>query len=231
MASGVEYILQRGGQIIRRRTEEVDLQVTDHIISQLTSTQKMQVRDCFMLEDKPVTLTVYPSLNNYYSLTLDSIILNTSFRVVGKTLTPVFSANDNIMSLPWPAQENMVIRLTIATAQDPTTWKHQLQNVYLFAFDINTKQCYKLPIANLYDDGRLCHGQPRKSFRTGADCVLDTWRLFGQSRWNGDLWKNAEQSQQMFSYTVTPDGFTPNKVEKWQQLCYVIGTPISEISL
>lgn len=229
MSRAVEYVLTRGGVIERRDITTNPIQLPANIQDQLAAYINMKIPAMFMLESNPVDICAKQGAQTFYSVSLDALILNTSFRMNGKVMFPVFNGTDNVMSLPWPAQKNMTLRFVVLSVHDPLGKKHRLGQVYLIAYD-EKKQAYKLPLANLYDDCRLCHGQNSPWVRTGADVVLEALRNFGTSRWNGDLWKDAEKSQKMFSFQATQEGFNPIPVEDWKPLCDKVATPITELA-
>ena len=73
------------------------------------------------------------------------------------------------------------------------------------------------------------------SSRTGpatprAECVTVSLEQFRKSKWNADLMRTVERSQQFFRFSPTNETFTtlPIEAADWTTLCDKVSTDIME---
>jgi hypothetical protein len=100
---------------------------------------------------------------------------------------------------------------------------------FLLAMDPNGRH-YRLPLSNLYEDARLCHGDYDYNGSTLIDCVSKAWLQFHKSRWQSDLvdrgTDSSGNSMKLFRYKpLEPSGFEQLKpTGDWETLSTRIST-------
>lgn len=82
---------------------------------------------------------------------------------------------------------------------------------------------YRLPLSNLYEDARLCHGAYENVGSTLIDAVSKAWVQFHKSRWQSDLANRGNESvaysKKLFRFKpLEPEGFEQIKVDGWEAL-------------
>lgn len=142
--------------------------------------------------------------------------------------TPAFAdGNQAVMKLEWTPHMKVVLGITVH--KDMTT--RYAGDHYLIAFDARGNM-WRMPVANLYEDGKLCHGQPSSKFDCSLDCVMDCCKRFSNSKWNADLYQLSDEkrfrsTRDMFRWAPDDKGFnqlplTLSGSKDWTSLCQKI---------
>jgi hypothetical protein len=103
----------------------------------------------------------------------------------------------------------------------------ELGGNWLFAFN-QDHNGYRLPLPNLHDDCSICTGQFESSYNTVQAGLIASLEQFNQSKWNSDLMRTSDQSQQFFRFRPTNETFEtlPIAVADWTTLCEKVSTAI-----
>lgn len=135
--------------------------------------------------------------------TIDSIHLKTWFNYVSEEeqvkMVPVFSRGEQSIEMnpEWKPPEDMVLAFITHILQ------HHFCNAYLIAISMESRGLFKLPLPNLYGDGKLCLGGGADiPGRNAVDLADNALEDFNQSKWNRDLLSRVsrESLNNMFAF-------------------------------
>lgn len=216
-----EYILKDGGAIFRREVTETQVQPGPNFTRDLAGSMSLKVKSVMRLpgENFPLDVVVKGSVA-YWSLRLQHLTLRAPFKDIGGIMVPVFnSTSDPTMDMKWDVPGTMDLRLLFeaVTAENGTAKIHY---VWLFAFF--RAKLFRLPLANLYDDCRVCTGTNNELANTPHyELIFQELERFRSSRWNNDLWNDVTNTQKMFRFKPHEKGFTTEKYQsdRWYDLC------------
>ena len=104
---------------------------------------------------------------------------------------------------------------------------------YLIALS-STKEAYRIPISNIFEDGAVCMGQ---FVGSAPDCLTAFGLALSQlkiSDWNSDLMDTGSQryenAKKMFRFKPTSDGIECVPLaDPWINLCEKIATPVTKM--
>lgn len=139
---------------------------------------------------------------------------------------PQFSASDDkpTIDLRWlvPASMIVVIVADVTFAKEPG---YTIANSYLVAID-GSRRTYRLPVSNVYEDGRMCNGSYDNRGRTAAEALSKLWRQFQTSRWQSDLADRGgaavkDGAKNLFRFkALEPSGFEQlPPMKTWTSCC------------
>jgi hypothetical protein len=100
---------------------------------------------------------------------------------------------------------------------------------WLFAYDAD-KRGYRLPLPNLHDHCQICTGSFADLHALASECLAASMEQFRKSKWNADLMRTVEKSQQFFRFNPTNEKFEtlPIAAADWTTLCDKVSTDIME---
>lgn len=181
------------------------------------SRERRLAKGCFLVLGKPVDLAVGPQ-SVLCAVRLDGISLTTQFQQTGDKLYPVFGASGVMMSLEWKKPDDMELVFSSDCTKDRGRWR--MGECFLFARKANKPGFLKLPLPNLYEDGRICMGnEVAGSIRgdTLEGCFKAALESFADTRWNSDLLPAAERTRALFRWTVDRKQIQPEMA--WELQC------------
>lgn len=163
-----------------------------------------------------------------WSVRVLKLALNAPFVLTDGVHTPAFNSPDEpIMPMIWTPPSNMSLVLGITVLRDgigPGTYKFYAGDHYLVAFS-GDGNMWRLPLSNLYEDCKLCHGQEVVKRPTAMEIVGRSCDLFNKSQWNADLYAEGdrtrrEATRKMFRFKPLEKGFEQLAIETdWTKLC------------
>ena len=223
-----EIILRENGTLTERVIRERNLNAGPSVLAALTESVTRKVRNVLSLPDWGRVHASVGLHDTLWTVALDRIPLHTRFRLSNGVLVPAFaSATDLELPLVWHAPKQVRLAFAVVTTEEEE--RVTVAGNWLFACDAGNRG-YRLPLPNLYEDCKLCTGQFEGSYGSGAECVTASLEQFRKSKWNADLMRTVERSQQFFRFQPTNETFTtlPIAATDWTTLCDKVSTDILE---
>ncbi len=230
-------------------TSEVNLVITAHGIERWTTTKhtmkvnepalmdslsKNVIRKCDRIANVggPFGLAAMTcnSTLEMWSVHVNKLHFECPFYLQDGVHSPAFGdTNQPTMKLEWIPNMSLVLGITVLR----DGYYRLAGDHYLVAFDMRGN-LWRLPVSNLYEDGKLCHGQPALKYTTSLECVLDCCKRFSSSKWNHDLYHLTEEkrfrsTRDMFRWKPEATGFTQLDMtlaaaKDWTSLCQKISS-------
>lgn len=233
MSSEMFYVVKQEGEVERWDITKRRL-ATDAALEQAFSANVTR-RNATVLKFTGDYGTAGVSMNvkfEVWSVRVLSLGLEAPFKVVDGVHTPDFiSKSEPNLPMKWEPPSSMKLVLGVVLIRDSkgmVPGEH-----YLVAFD-SSQRMWRLPVSNLYDDCKLCHGQVPKPLPTSLECVSMACDMFSKSRWNADLYNPDDKTRMaatecMFRFKVNKTGFDqlPMKLKEgkdWTSLCQKIAS-------
>jgi hypothetical protein len=116
---------------------------------------------------------------------------------------PNFASTDNVVEVIWKVPDNMRVILVLTIQNRLAQWC--VSKSYLYCVD-SRPEYWRLPLANIYEDGSICEGRPVNWFGSLLEAVADMLTTFDHSRWTSHLWTDHDKSQRMFRFKAIADG-------------------------
>jgi hypothetical protein len=223
-----EIILRENGTLVERTIRERDLNAGPAVLDALTEDVSRCVRQVLFLPDWGSVHASVGINNTHWTVAIDRLPLHARFRLINGVLVPAFASNSDLeLPLVWQAPKEM--RLAFVVGTEPEGGCVRVTSNWLFACDAQ-QRAYRLPLPNLHDDCRICTGNFDDRHASGAECVAASLEQFRKSKWNSDLMRTVERSQQCFRFQPTNESFTtlPIAVADWTTLCDKVSTAIQE---
>ena len=223
-----EIILRENGTLTERVIRERDLTVGPAVLDALTESVTRPLRNVLMLPDWGLVHASVGLDDTLWTVRLDRIPLHAKFRLINNVLVPAFdSSSDLELPLVWHAPKE--VRLALVVRTEPAAVGTRISGNWLFACDADSRG-YRLPLPNLHDDCLVCTGEFERHYDSGAKCVSASVEQFRKSKWNADLMRTVERSQQFFRFQPEDDSFTtlPIEAADWTTLCDKVSTSIME---
>jgi hypothetical protein len=223
-----EIILRDNGTLTERVIRERDLATGPAVLDALTETVTRKLRNVLSLPDWGLVHASVGLKDTLWTVAIDRIPLHARFRLINGVLVPAFaSATDLELPLVWHAPEQ--VRLAFVVRTEFANECVRVGGNWLFACDANHRG-YRLPLPNLHDDCLICTGNFDDRYASGAACVAASLEQFRKSKWNADLMRTIERSQQCFRFQPANEAFTtlPIAASDWTTLCDKVSTPIME---
>ena len=204
-----EYVVKDGG-IFRRTIDEAAVNVTQQIINAMTTNASVSLRAVAVARykgaDCPMSISATQT-HAFATVRLPHLILRAPFTVIensdAKFVTPNFSSStDPVLTLSWtpPSGYNLCLIMRIARTASAV---YTFENMWLVCHNQNDNALYRLPISNLYEDGRVCTGSRDVNANIGLTAVVDTvLEQFANSEWRNDLWYTPEHTPALFKWQV-----------------------------
>jgi hypothetical protein len=225
-----EIVLRENNTFLRRTITDEEFSITNEVVAAMASDLVLTVRTVFGLPNDhgPVNLSL--GRDRYYTVMLSHLSIKTAwiFFKDKNILTPNFGSGNvpPVMTMKWypPAEMELyaVFNLDVIGT---------ILAVYLLAYHHEDKTWWRLPLGNLYDDGKVCMGRtPNPSSTSDQDTIVKWLAILEQSQWNADLWNSVEKTQRLFQFKPLKDsGFEQVPLPKdvnWMSLCDKIGPAI-----
>jgi hypothetical protein len=223
-----EIILRDNGTLTERVIRERNLNAEQSVLEALTEGVNRVARNVMTLPDWGMVSASVGLNNTLWTVAIDRIPLNARFRLINNILVPAFaSATDIEMPLVWRAPKEVRLAFVVRTELEETCIR--VTGNWLFACDAD-KRGYRLPLPNLHDDCLICTGNFDDRYPTSQECIAASLEQFRKSKWNADLMRTIERSQQFFRFNPTDETFEtlPVAVTDWTTLCDKVSTDIME---
>lgn len=224
----IEYVIREQGAIVRRNVREDVLNVPPDFLQRLNGDTNLIVRD-IMTASGPQQFSELPvhgrigTKYSYYTMRLPAIVFQCTFKTIAGDpliLFPDFTGGQELVMV-WEAPHSMALAFVVSVNHDrhpttPTQW--------LFAVDPQGVT-WRLPIANLFEDCKLCLGDGWADPGSHSSCVSQALQQLIKSPWNKDLWGAAgnvrDHTAAMFRWSVDKEGKRSQLPvpENWQPLC------------
>ncbi len=228
-----EFVLTETGAIMRRDINEREIDLSHKLVASLTKNSSVTIPRLFEVPEYGfATLTAKPG-EWYLSVPVSRLIIKAPWRLVEGLLVPNFGGNnDPVMTITWPVPDNIKVKIVVLAGLYDENVLYCMTNMWLFAFD-ERGAAYRLPLANIHDDCHVCHGQKDIIFPTLAEILSTCLKRFEISKYNADLWKSAEQTQQFFRMKPGHrDSFEAQPISvDWTKLCIKVANQASKYAL
>ncbi len=166
--------------------------------------------------------------HEFWSVRVMNMGLNTVYELKDGVHTPYFLGpkTESILPISWKPTMPVVLGITVLRQGG-----YMLAgDHYLMAVDAKGNH-WRLPVSNVSDVGKLCHGQTAKRFGNSLECVKFSCEMFSKSVWNSD-WYNGDadlinRTKALFRFKPTEGGFEqlPALIpsgKDWTSLCQKI---------
>jgi hypothetical protein len=223
-----EIILHNDGSLTERVIRQRKLQAEQSVLDALTDGVIRNIRNVLTIPDWGNAHASVGVSDTLWSVAIDRIPLNARFRLINNVLVPAFASTTDIeMPLEWRAPKE--VRLAFVVRTDIEADCIRITGNWLFACDAD-KRGYRLPLPNLHDHCLICTGNFDDLHNTESECVIASLEQFRKSKWNADLMRTVEKSQQFFRFKPTNETFEtlPIGVPDWTTLCDKVSTDIME---
>jgi hypothetical protein len=218
------FRLDLDGTVTDVTLSENKLEVGEDLISNIGGSIVRKCLNVFQIKDHAPTSMVITSEKVCATTIISEIPITAPFIMSGDALVPVFSSDaDPVFTMVWKVPGDMILAFMVECFRESNRW-YAAHN-HLIAFD-GEKAAYRIPLSNIYDDGKLCNGEFNSTGKTIQESVSKALDQFCKSQWNQDLDRTPSQSQAMFRFKPTDAGFDqlPPLQKDWRLLCQKIGT-------
>jgi hypothetical protein len=226
--------IKSDGQMALVETTTRDIEITDDIVARLSQDLSLSIANFTKLDGHQVGIAMNGS-EVIIAVHVSTLNLNTNYHVAADGLLHPKFCNKNsnessvlpVLPAKWQVPANMKLvfaaRVYGSKTKSPST--RPSSACFLLAFD-EQRRAYRLPIGNLFDDGAMCMGE----FQGAADsCMAAFVKAYEQlqcSDWNGDLLKDQEKTDALFSFKMTEASVECVPfVGDWTAHCEKIATP------
>lgn len=229
MSTKYEFLITDQG-LEKRTITSVPIDINQAIIEQISATAAKVVPRIFPMKflepeaDSFVGAVFGSNGASYWTMPIEKLPLKTFFQAKDGELWPVFDDSTSpMLSLEWRPPANCYLRLVVSL-----TNKNACMEQHLIAFDTDGRP-YKMPLSNLYDDCRLCHGKYTDNPITHAQALAAALKQFREGNWNADLYggsaEKRKKTKAMFTFKAEKDGFNQGEPNaNWTVLCDRVST-------
>jgi hypothetical protein len=234
--SATEVLLSEDGRIFRRNIAQTEVMVDEAaVFTAFREGQSVQVRNALLVGGETASLGLKSLPDGRVSIAatipLKFIHLNTNFKLEGGVAMPIFTTpdpNEPTLNVDWDVRVacsgKVKLWFLVNTIQrhDGLFYNGEC---YLAASSV-TNRIYRIPLANIYDEGRICMGVYTAINPSLQEALSMALTQFLASPWNSDLHRPAEKSDAFFRFKVSNDGYeTLPVVGQWSNLCERISVP------
>jgi hypothetical protein len=222
MSTETYFRLIAGGTIQRVDKNVSDVPVPHEIFRNAAAGVSLSLRNVAIIQDWGLlNLSVTMNGSGFATVPVQRIVLRTSFDVKNiddeKLFVPNFASIDNLIEVVWEVPETMRVILVLAIQTRSYTWS--IGKSYLYAVD-GRPEYWRLPLANIHDDGSVCEGREVKWFNSLMEAIADMLATFDKSRWTSHLWTDHNKSQQFFRFRpLDKNKFQTIAPAAWATLC------------
>lgn len=237
----MEILLNEDGRVFRREIIQKEVLINeDAVFAAFKSEQKVRLKDALLVGKNPTSLMVVNErsgiVNVHATVRLNTLKLNTGFKMADDAMVPVFEPYDGKkprFNAEWDVNVacsgKVKLWLLIQTKHKPDE-SSVVGDCFIVATSA-TNRTYRIPLANVFDDCRICMGD-RWDGRTQPNiyAALDAaYEQFCNSPWNADLKRATEKSDAFFRFRAKNDGFETLPVNgQWSNLCERVSIPSLE---
>lgn len=176
--------------------------------------------------------------SQYWSLRLETLVLNSEFKIKDGVLSPQFRSEPGnpLLEIDWKPPEDMRLMFVAQIVNSSETAIVNKQYLFALSGDGNA---WRLPVSNLYETCELCAGNYESITTTSAQSLQRALEQFHKSGWNKDLWdrtQDLKNTSRMFRFIPKTDkGFTQQPYEgaaegkHWSLLCQKVATEITKL--
>ncbi len=221
-------ILRENGTLAERVIQERELDAGPAVLDALTEGVSRNLRHALALAEWGAVHASVGAKDTIWTVAISRIPLHARFRLINQVLVPAFAAADGLdLPLVWQAPPE--VRLAFAVGTEVEDEDVRVTGNWLFACDAQ-RRGYRLPLPNLHDDCRICTGDFADRHHSAVEAVTASLEQFRKSKWNADLMRTLERSQQFFRFQPTNETFTtlPIAAADWTTLCDKVSTDILE---
>ncbi len=228
-------IIEPSGRTIIRSFTDIEVNLNRDMAQAMADGQSISVLNVGTLREYGESMRVHAGFstagNQVWVIMLKSIRFLAGLRSREGVVTLNFEGTDKV-ELIWKPPTDLRLLLAIDMYQD----RGQIgcEKAYLMAIDAGGR-CYRLPIANVFDDTSLCTGDYARMSKTSIGVVKLTYRQFREAPWNADLFASKSDAfkimtDKMFRWKTEDSGFTqvPMQGEAWQDLCIQVSNGMTE---
>lgn len=172
-----------------------------------------------------------------FSIRITRLPMRAFFNIENGVMVPVFDNHEATpLELSWTPPKDMQLIYAITVIESPITLTHSFGEHYLVAMD-PTGQMYRLPLSNVFDDGKLCHGMKAVNLKTAWDVVQSCLDTFEKSSWNDHLYKDAtpekrQLTKDLFQFEPKDNDFKQLEPKKpWTRLSIKFGNEFLQANL
>lgn len=220
----MEYVIKSDGTVTRRCISELNIEVPDSALAPLTKRSAVGSLNLMTLQGYGVASANVASDGSsaVWTVPIKEVLIRGGFKLVDGIMLPHFAKKDTVdvnqMEMLWTAPMPLFLVPMLSWNTRKSRWS--APKLYFWARDTRGGY-YKLPLPNIFDDGSVCEGREIGFFPTQLEAVMDALNTFRNSIWNADLWNMVEESQRMFRFKPTNDGFQqlPMDANTWVNLC------------
>jgi hypothetical protein len=223
-----EIIIRENGVLTERVIRERDLNAEQPVLDALTEEVTRCIRNVMAIPQWGMAHANVGLNDTIWSVPIDRIPLNARFRLIGGVLVPMFASAAEIeMPLVWLSPKE--VRLVFAVRTEFSEGCTRVGGNWLFACDAENRG-YRLPLPNLHDDCRICTGNFKDRYDSSHEALIASLEQLRKSKWNADLMRTVEQSQEFFRFRPTNDTFEtlPIQAADWTTLCDKVSTAVLE---
>lgn len=233
MSTKHEIVITADNKILKRSTNESALEITDTVVATLLSDVSLGVGPVGEVRylDKPTVfaLSLVSKNSLYATVRLPALKIVSTYLVgQGGLLLPTFGRGGDRMSAVWvkPTDIDLEIVMLISAAYRPAEgWYHGM--LWLFGMD-KSATTWRLPLPNLYDDGRICTGNNSTHQPTLIGLLEVTLAAFANSPWNTDFYNTTTESPKFFRFKADKKDLVTQPIDgDWKKLSRKVGTSLS----
>lgn len=216
---GRGFILMLHGKTYRCRPQEIPN--FDEIVRQQVASERRLVKSAFVMEDGKTADVAVGSADSLCCTKLAGLRLDTWYSQVGEHLVPTFSTSGMRLTLEWEAPADMELRFASDCSYSGRLWR--MGECFLFARKQNTPGFFRLPLCNIFEDGRVCMGDLVRGNITGstlAECFKNAIESFSNTYWNGEIASNQANVRRMFRWDSSRKQVAPEA--NWNSYCAAI---------
>ena len=233
----VYYAIESDGTVKHVTVTEREVLMDQNIMSRFAVDNPIKVNSVMsaaILPESPGLGNIGLSIkrnNIAATIRLAQLPLRCAFKMKSGAMVPDFKNgnNDPEFVMNWVPPDNMRLYFMVNMIQPAMSVDVQ----FLVAVDPVGKH-YRLPLSNLYEDSRMCHGVYDYSGSTLIDVISKAWTQFQKSRWQSDLVdrggaSSVSNSMEMFKFKpLEPSGFEQLPIKDgytWESLSTRISSP------
>ncbi len=237
MSNNTYFKIEQDGSIKKVTTSEMEINIEKSILNRFAADTPLKT-NCLM---SAAILPDSAGLGNIgmcikrgsvsFTVRVGTLPMRTPFIMKNGNMVPEFKADgDTEFVMNWVVPDGMRLYFIANFIQ----MKADVQ--FLVAVD-KAGRNYRLPLSNLYEDARICHGEYTAGGTTPIDLLSKAWLQFHKSRWNSHLTEKAKDieanSQKLFRFKpLEKDGFEQLKPdEPWESLSTKVATSFIEENL
>jgi hypothetical protein len=230
------YLLTEDGKINRLKVDEIVL--NQSVISKIAGAMVFGAPYVvpYNKDNEPLSICLRNN-ETILGARIKQLRLTTNYLLKDDYLYPCFQETSDSLKLTaiWQAPPSMELFFAIVCVGPPKEFSAQYINQsYLFARHTSPKKyggLFKLPLSNLYDDGKLCLGESIKEVRASnyAATMDRAITILNNSNWNADLYPpNVEISKSLFRFNPTDMTQIPVDEPTWPKYCLKCSTIYTE---